>query len=232
MRWGPESDQLLLIKILETHSIAVDTKKVAAAWPVVENDTPPTPRAITERLVRIRQLVREAGGSNSNFSIGSGKNRSATSTPRKSPKSAASTPGSAKRKRGGVKKEDEGMEILSVKKESESDVAEVDETPTKKKKQSQLPKLAKQPILAGSTIQPRALFPMAPGQQSAAAADAMGKRSPTKRVRKASTRAPGMVNWNEAEELELPEAESSTSEYAPETEAGAEGLDMDDIKYC
>lgn len=32
MRWTPDKDHILLLKLLETHDISVDTKKIAAAW--------------------------------------------------------------------------------------------------------------------------------------------------------------------------------------------------------
>ncbi|KAJ0421966.1 hypothetical protein BJY00DRAFT_311677 [Aspergillus carlsbadensis] len=131
MRWTPEKDQLLLLKILETHQLAVDTKRVAEAWPSGEDK--PTPRAITERLVRMRAMVKSSasasgttGGEKTggHFSIGKGVGRgSPVCTPRVSPAklrakaqsvsmpmSTFSTPPSAKRKRVQTKLESEGEE--------------------------------------------------------------------------------------------------------------------------
>ncbi|KAL2853022.1 hypothetical protein BJX68DRAFT_265261 [Aspergillus pseudodeflectus] len=131
MRWTPEKDQLLLLKILETHQLAVDTKRIAEAWPAGEDK--PTPRAITERLVRMRAMVKStasASGSpggektGGHFSIGKGVGRgSPASTPRAShanprakaqsvsaPASPFSTPPSAKRKRVETKVESDGEE--------------------------------------------------------------------------------------------------------------------------
>ncbi|KAL4949646.1 hypothetical protein BDW69DRAFT_188093 [Aspergillus filifer] len=108
VKWTAERDQLLLLKILETHDLKLDPKKVVAAWPSSEEK--PTPRAITERLVRIRASIK--GGdkkgssdstSNTKLSIASGQRtgrQSVTSTPSKQLKAfSISTPESGKRKR-------------------------------------------------------------------------------------------------------------------------------------
>ncbi|KAL2868722.1 uncharacterized protein BJX67DRAFT_379673 [Aspergillus lucknowensis] len=115
VKWTPEQDRLLLIKILETHNLSVDVKKVAAAWPGGEKDKP-TARAITERLVRIRQLSKTnapasgATGTSGRFSIGKGSGSgpsSAASTPRKAHSgSEFSTPASGKRRRLEKEKEE------------------------------------------------------------------------------------------------------------------------------
>ncbi|KAB8212474.1 hypothetical protein BDV34DRAFT_218847 [Aspergillus parasiticus] len=105
MRWTPENDQLLLLKILETHDLSVDTKRVAEAWPGTDSSNRPTPRAITERLVKMRQMVKAANnGADGHFSIGRGAGTnpsSATATPRKRGKNTTAiprTPTSGKRK--------------------------------------------------------------------------------------------------------------------------------------
>ncbi|OAG07950.1 uncharacterized protein CC84DRAFT_1256905 [Paraphaeosphaeria sporulosa] len=53
MSWTPENDRLLLLKLIETHGISVDSNKIVAAWP--DGGTKPTARAITERFVKLRQ---------------------------------------------------------------------------------------------------------------------------------------------------------------------------------
>ncbi|KAL4960317.1 uncharacterized protein BDV14DRAFT_204847 [Aspergillus stella-maris] len=123
VKWTAERDQLLLLKILETHELKLDLKKVVAAWPTGEEK--PTPRAITERLVRIRANIKGAGGirngsadntsnSNTKLSIASGR-KSVTSTPSKQLKALSiSTPESGKRKRFG----NQGLGVL-VKKETD-----------------------------------------------------------------------------------------------------------------
>ncbi|PGH18809.1 hypothetical protein AJ79_00222 [Helicocarpus griseus UAMH5409] len=86
VKWTPEADQQLLLKIIETHDLSVDTKKVSEAWPGNDPNSKPTARAITERLHKIKSLIKNSG----------------TATPASTPKKVA-TPvsrnrGSAKRK--------------------------------------------------------------------------------------------------------------------------------------
>ncbi|KAL4797411.1 hypothetical protein BDV19DRAFT_387219 [Aspergillus venezuelensis] len=107
VKWTAERDQLLLLKILETHELKLDPKKVVAAWPSGEGK--PTPRAITERLVRIRANIKGAGGgkngssdntSNSNTKLSIASGRKNVTTPSKQLKAfSISTPESGKRKR-------------------------------------------------------------------------------------------------------------------------------------
>ncbi|KAL4929234.1 uncharacterized protein BDV17DRAFT_77814 [Aspergillus undulatus] len=140
VKWTAERDQLLLLKILETHDLKLDPKKVVAAWPGEAKDKP-TPRAITERLVRIRQNIKDASGKSNEgtkLTIASGTN-SAESTPSKPKKSfAISTPGSGKRKRGENQKD--ALELGSpLKREMDVDGQDEDEdnepsTPSPSKK--------------------------------------------------------------------------------------------------
>ncbi|MCJ1284264.1 hypothetical protein MMC26_003595 [Xylographa opegraphella] len=90
IKWTSENDQLLLLKVLETHAISIDTKAIVAAWPT-NNGEVPTPRAITERILKIRSLAKAAGD------VASSNN----STPCKSPcapKPKASTAPTAPKK--------------------------------------------------------------------------------------------------------------------------------------
>ncbi|WEW56384.1 hypothetical protein PRK78_001827 [Emydomyces testavorans] len=104
IKWTPENDQILLLKILETHDLTVDTKKVSEAWrmypipPLSQNasrqthltqspaktdaNAIPTARAITERLFKIKKSAKES------------INGMAT-TPKKPPTSAKTTPSTA-----------------------------------------------------------------------------------------------------------------------------------------
>lgn len=50
--------------------------------PIAEGQESPTPRAISERLVKIRAMAKE-NGSKVGFTVSSGKNSSAPATPRK-----------------------------------------------------------------------------------------------------------------------------------------------------
>ncbi|KAL4741042.1 hypothetical protein BDV11DRAFT_80287 [Aspergillus similis] len=101
MKWTPEKDQLLLLKILETHDFRLDPKKVAEVWPTIDNHDKPTPRAITERLVRIRAMVKPGKSSNSSI-ICSGSGFSSLSPASKrgrKPGTPNSTPRSGQRKK-------------------------------------------------------------------------------------------------------------------------------------
>ena len=77
----------------EQHELKVDTKKIASAWPSDRGDVP-TPRAISERLVKIRQNSRAASAShpgtpssqkNGVQSSAPAKTMSAHNTPTKTP---------------------------------------------------------------------------------------------------------------------------------------------------
>ncbi|OCL12054.1 hypothetical protein AOQ84DRAFT_421325 [Glonium stellatum] len=111
IKWTPELDQLLLCLIIETQTFKLDPEKVVAAWPTDKGDVP-TARAITERIVRIRQRGKTHGkpnGKKSRFSLSFSASKSTNATPRKlgdpapvTPKkplsSAKSTPAGRKRK--------------------------------------------------------------------------------------------------------------------------------------
>ncbi|RAL12068.1 uncharacterized protein BO97DRAFT_405787 [Aspergillus homomorphus CBS 101889] len=222
MRWTPEADQLLLLKILETHNLSVNSKKVAEAWPVAEGQDGPTPRAISERLVKIRNM---AGTS---FSISKGNKSTTTpnTTPRKPrTKSVPSTPSSTKRKREDtvkaepiptdsfIKSETEGASGSSSPLKMEvDDTTPIDldtilETPTKKTP------LAHAMGGAANQLSPGYTLYMPPRGA------AVLQVSPSKRVRKPAAPAPGMINWTsyDGDEQEV-EIESSASEYYPENE--------------
>ena len=95
VKWDSAADQLLLLKILETvcssrlpltsrstnlskHNLKVDAKAISEAWPA-DHGLKPTARAITERLVKIRQNSKAAGAGH--FGISSSQNKSSVSAP-------------------------------------------------------------------------------------------------------------------------------------------------------
>ncbi|KAI9825238.1 MAG: hypothetical protein M1832_001272 [Thelocarpon impressellum] len=111
VKWTSDNDQMLLLKLLESNpNISIDAQAISAAWP--SDRERPSPRAITERFVRIRQLAKIAG-------VGHFKVSSATSTPKKARGGATAggawisprgVTGGVKRKRGGeaaVKQQEE-----------------------------------------------------------------------------------------------------------------------------
>ncbi|PWY94919.1 hypothetical protein BO94DRAFT_581269 [Aspergillus sclerotioniger CBS 115572] len=237
MRWTPTNDQLLLLKILETHDLSVDTKRVAAAWPISEGEDRPTPRAIAERLVRMRQAARASGGVDAHFSIGKGmKNSSPITTPRKSRKTGtASTPGSSKRKRSKNDSDEEELAMLSSSSSSSSPAVIKHEngiepdTPTKGKIKKQL--AMRTAAVAGSSSQGWAVGERKGKVERAVMAAGNVNMmegpggSPTKRVRKASVLPAGMVSWKSDDDE--PEVESSASEYVPEVEVKGEEVEVD-----
>ncbi|KAK3203098.1 hypothetical protein GRF29_112g259749, partial [Pseudopithomyces chartarum] len=71
-----ENDRLLLLKLIETHGISVNSKLIADAWP--DDVVKPTARAITERFVTLRRLA------GLKVSIGTGGTPGKARTPRSS----------------------------------------------------------------------------------------------------------------------------------------------------
>ncbi|KAL8712744.1 MAG: hypothetical protein Q9220_002952 [cf. Caloplaca sp. 1 TL-2023] len=78
IKWTPERDQTLLVKILETSSVSVDAKKVSEAWPASEEA--PTARAISERIFKIRSKNKDAskGDASGSVEVHGGREKSAT----------------------------------------------------------------------------------------------------------------------------------------------------------
>ncbi|KAE8324279.1 hypothetical protein BDV39DRAFT_207954 [Aspergillus sergii] len=206
MRWTPENDQLLLLKILETHDLSVDTKRVAEAWPGTDSSNRPTPRAITERLVKMRQMVKAANnGADGHFSIGKGAGTnpsSATATPRKRGKNATAiprTPTSGKRKNAFKSDDIFGGDVdVLVKEEGEG-------TPGGKP-----PRPASAGVNQGHTGVSHKIEPL--DDDDAVLMD----ESLSKRVRRASVLPPGMVSTYGEEEGSQTELDSEISEYFPE----------------
>ncbi|CAI7670460.1 unnamed protein product [Penicillium palitans] len=96
VKWDSAADQTLLAKILETHDLSVDAARVAEAWPAQDSDQKPTPRAIKERLSRIKENVRlgSAAGSGPSSPVTPKKR-----TPRKKATETTASAGPRKRKR-------------------------------------------------------------------------------------------------------------------------------------
>ncbi|EKG16071.1 hypothetical protein MPH_06765 [Macrophomina phaseolina MS6] len=102
MRWTPDKDQLMLLMLLKTHNISINYGAIADAWPADQGEKP-TPRAISERLIKMRKQIGSSGGQ---VAAAIAKQpRSVNSTPSKpkaprptKPAIASTTP-SAKRRR-------------------------------------------------------------------------------------------------------------------------------------
>ncbi|KAF7118534.1 hypothetical protein CNMCM5793_008064 [Aspergillus hiratsukae] len=187
-----------------------------------DDNEKPTPRAIKERLVKMRQIVKASGGDG--FAIG-GKAGSETSTPKKPKKTATpvKTPGS-KRKRGEktgtiadvnenatpLKNEENAMSPVKM----ETGEDEID-TPTKKK--------PLHPTLSGNRPQLQSGFVKTEGSDESV----FGMLStPTKRSRK-----PLVWSVSRGDDQGEDDPESSASEFFPD-EAGAKMEDLDMANFA
>ncbi|CAL8579542.1 hypothetical protein XPA_005282 [Xanthoria parietina] len=81
IKWTPERDQTLLLKILETSEISANVAKISETWPATEEA--PTPRAIQERLHKIRAMAGGKGSGTFKMSGTVGSRGSAKSSPAK-----------------------------------------------------------------------------------------------------------------------------------------------------
>ncbi|KAI4167543.1 MAG: hypothetical protein LQ348_007641, partial [Seirophora lacunosa] len=71
IKWTADKDQKLLLEIVRASNISVDVKKISENWSTSDNETEaaPTPRAIQERIHKIRSLAnkgRKTGAGNNN----------------------------------------------------------------------------------------------------------------------------------------------------------------------
>ncbi|KAF7719004.1 Uncharacterized protein PECH_000184 [Penicillium ucsense] len=63
MHWTAAADQILLIKLLETHPMVIDNAAIAAAWRFPDGEEEaPTAKAIQDRISKIRVASRRPGG--------------------------------------------------------------------------------------------------------------------------------------------------------------------------
>ncbi|OJJ43248.1 hypothetical protein ASPZODRAFT_146269 [Penicilliopsis zonata CBS 506.65] len=226
MRWTADNDQLLLLKILETHNLSVDTKRVAAAWreyPVVtvitviilvkatdisagSEEEKPTPRAISERLFRMRKEIKSSGTTpdGGHFKVGKGSSGGGTPRKRNSPSNAAGTPGSGKRKRGVVPKTPVKMEL-----DDTAVTPAIDHTPTKAQQNGNSTSIMDiQTIeMAEATVsikEERVYDPY------------IASPSRPARTRTPRSLPPGMVGYDAMEDESEVDPESSSTEYLPE----------------
>ncbi|MCJ1307181.1 hypothetical protein MMC25_000827 [Agyrium rufum] len=80
--WTVDNDRMLLLKILETHQIKVDALKIHNAWPEDGNGERPTARAVTERLVKIRNMAKNSGAAHFAVSSTQSNGSGSGSTPK------------------------------------------------------------------------------------------------------------------------------------------------------
>ncbi|KAI4172651.1 MAG: hypothetical protein LQ346_008561 [Caloplaca aetnensis] len=101
----------LLLKILETSSISADVKAISETWPATEGETAPTPRAISERLVKIRAMAKTKGTGNFKV-VGVKTSPNKPSPVKRAPRGSVKKPigktnAASKRKRTGGKDSDD-----------------------------------------------------------------------------------------------------------------------------
>ncbi|KAI4121716.1 MAG: hypothetical protein LQ341_007375 [Variospora aurantia] len=103
----------LLLKILETSNITVDVKTISTNWSTDPGEEAPTPRAIQERIHKIRAMTKGKGTGSFKVTgtVGNQSSPSKVTKPRASPKkmmkknnNTKETTTAEKRKRGGGKK--------------------------------------------------------------------------------------------------------------------------------
>ncbi|KAH0610769.1 uncharacterized protein H6S33_011196 [Morchella sextelata] len=116
MKWTADNDQLLFVKLIETHDVAIKAEKIREAWPKDGREVP-TARAISERILRIRNGLKNANKGDGTGAVPG----SVPSTPRKRKNPAASvtgTPRTAKSRRVAATKELDGPDspIRSIRK--------------------------------------------------------------------------------------------------------------------
>ncbi|KAL1984479.1 hypothetical protein VTN96DRAFT_9078 [Rasamsonia emersonii] len=196
VKWTSENDHILLLKILETHNITVNAAKIAAAWPG-DADSKPTPRAISERLFKLRHLNGSTSGKLTVSSVGTSS--SAPSTPRK-PRTPAQAESNGSRKRKRVSDED------TI--EPDPDAEDISAEAAAPVKKSSSPAKSVQGVKKEFDEIPLADL------------DMIEQESPSKRVRKQPPRLNMVVYQDESDEGNL---NSSGTEFVPEEGASPVG---------
>lgn len=166
-------------------------------------ETKPTPRAISERLVKIRKDVKSAGTAGANFTVAKGNGSAATTPVKQRPSKSMpgpKTPTSAKRnRRQGSASKKESPEAEAEAEDDVGNYGDMDiDTPSKK---------------PTSVVQ--VVVKKEPGERSASA-DA--NASPPKRARKPAVRSHmvGYTSDNEGQEEVDGQGETSASEFMPD----------------
>ncbi|KAM0805323.1 hypothetical protein BDR22DRAFT_392841 [Usnea florida] len=140
VKWTAETDQILLLKILETSEVSPKYKDIAEKWPTgVER---PTPRAISERIAKIREKAK-ASGTASHFSVPSAASNNPSTPRKKSTTSTAKKPAPSKtngakarpskRKRAEPMSDDDDSDATTFQSSNNASDASDEETPQQKK---------------------------------------------------------------------------------------------------
>ncbi|KAL8844168.1 MAG: hypothetical protein Q9176_001574 [Flavoplaca citrina] len=138
IKWTPERDQTLLLKIIETSEVSANVAKISETWP--DTEEAPTPRAIQERIVKIRAMAGSKGSgsfkvSGTVGSRGGAKTSPAkASTPKKNAAKAANSSPS-KRKKPSEDDDESNTPENGIKPDPHASEPET-ESPTKKSKKT------------------------------------------------------------------------------------------------
>ncbi|KAI4116445.1 MAG: hypothetical protein LQ345_003140 [Seirophora villosa] len=135
IKWTADKDQKLLLEIVRASNISVDVKKISENWSTSDNETEaaPTPRAIQERIHKIRAMANKGrkngagAGNNNSFkmtsTVGSSSSKSSPAAKKASPakvtkaRARASSP-TARRK---AAKKGKGRKRRGTEEDSDSD---------------------------------------------------------------------------------------------------------------
>ncbi|KAJ5787694.1 hypothetical protein N7457_002684 [Penicillium paradoxum] len=125
IKWDSVADKILVAILLQTHELSIDFVKIADAWPAKDDEAKPTPRAIRERIFKIKEL----GKANAAAAGGSSPVTPKKRTPRKK-NADTTTLDSPVRKRKRVTKtaadDDETVNTDDVAIKQEADLADID----------------------------------------------------------------------------------------------------------
>ncbi|KAI5299679.1 hypothetical protein KEM56_003048 [Ascosphaera pollenicola] len=65
VKWDNDADQTLLVIALGVHKLPLNYEAIAAAWPKDSRHGTPTPRAISERIIKLRKKFAQVAGDSS-----------------------------------------------------------------------------------------------------------------------------------------------------------------------
>ncbi|KAL8857749.1 MAG: hypothetical protein Q9178_005649 [Gyalolechia marmorata] len=137
IKWTPERDQTLLLKILETSQITPNVKAISETWrkettksSPAATEVAPSPRAIQEHLHKLRAVAGGKGSGTFKMVATVGGRGNAKSRPAKSDPAKPSTPrkkGRASNKRKRASEDDDESDSSRVSFKAENNGSDVDD---------------------------------------------------------------------------------------------------------
>ncbi|KAJ9627031.1 hypothetical protein H2203_003491 [Taxawa tesnikishii (nom. ined.)] len=120
MNWNGDADRALLLAILKTQDVKIDFDAVAQE--LTTEATTCTPRAVQERLKKLKRMAQEGGSAGNGDESGSGSSQpKPKSTPRKKTADGAADGESPLKKRKTPNKKKDQAESETVKKERDNE---------------------------------------------------------------------------------------------------------------